>query len=280
VEASERNGWGQWHRADEHGVGMDRTVATGTGYTGQYRPPVGKMYESLATCPEELLLFFHHVPYTYKLHSGKTVIQYLYDAHYEGAAAVEDWIGQWKALAGKIDERRYDEVLAQLQYQSGQAIVWRDAVNDWFHKASGIADAQGRVGNHPGRHEAEAMQLTAYAPVDVTPWEGASGGKGISCTAASCTATFRYDGPPAERSLAIQYFDMPAAAARFRLFVGAQLIDEWIADKRGVPARRMDASSSTRRTVTGVPLRPGDEIRIEGTPDGPDPAGLDYIEIR
>ena len=97
VEASERNGWGQWHRADAKGVGMDRTVATGTGYIGQYRPAVAKVYESLETCPDDLLLFLHHVPYTYKLHSGKTVIQYLYDSHYEGAdegcrlcAAVED----------------------------------------------------------------------------------------------------------------------------------------------------------------------------------------------
>ena len=86
VEASERNGWGQWHRADEKGVGMDRTVATGTGYIGQYRPAVAAMFESLATCPDDLLLFLHHVPYTYKLHSGKTVIQSIYDSHYEGAA--------------------------------------------------------------------------------------------------------------------------------------------------------------------------------------------------
>src|SRR5678815_3052462 len=107
VEASERNGWGQWHKADDKGVGMDRSVATGTGYAGQYRPAVAKMYESLATCPDELLTFFHHVPYTHKLHSGKTVIQYLYDAHYEGAEAVEGWVRQWKSLAGKVDERRY-----------------------------------------------------------------------------------------------------------------------------------------------------------------------------
>ena len=46
-----------------------------------------KVYESLGTCPDDLLLFLHHVPYTYVLHSGKTVIQYLYDSHYEGAEA-------------------------------------------------------------------------------------------------------------------------------------------------------------------------------------------------
>ena len=54
IESSEENGWGQWHRADEKGIGMDRTVATGTGYAGQYRPPVAKIYESLATTPDEL----------------------------------------------------------------------------------------------------------------------------------------------------------------------------------------------------------------------------------
>src|ERR1019366_6728850 len=51
VEASERNGWGQWHRADKQGVGMDRTVATGTGYVGQYSPAVARVYESLENCP-------------------------------------------------------------------------------------------------------------------------------------------------------------------------------------------------------------------------------------
>ena len=98
VEASERNGWGQWHRADAQGVGMDRTVATGTGYIGQYRPHIARIYESLATCPDDLLLFIHHVPYTYILHSGKTVIQSIYDSHYEGAEAVEQYVRDWKSL--------------------------------------------------------------------------------------------------------------------------------------------------------------------------------------
>ena len=75
VEASERNGWGQWHRADENGVGMDRTVATGTGFIGQYSPEVQRLFATPSACPDDLLLFFHHVPYTHLLHSGKTVIQ-------------------------------------------------------------------------------------------------------------------------------------------------------------------------------------------------------------
>src|SRR5262249_12681769 len=121
VEASERNGWGQWHNADEKGVGMDRTVATGTGYIGQYRAPVARVYESVETCPDDLLLFMHHVPYTHKLHSGKTVIQYIYDSHYEGADAAAAYAQLWKALKGTVDEQRYRAVLAQLEYQAGQA---------------------------------------------------------------------------------------------------------------------------------------------------------------
>jgi alpha-glucuronidase len=144
-ESSEENGWGQWHRADHTGIGMDRTVATGTGYIGQYPPAVQKLYESLASCPDNLLLFFHHVPYTYVLHSGKNVIQYFYDSHYDGADRARDFIAQWKTLEGHVDEERYRDILPRLQYQAEQAIVWRDAICNWIYHVSGIADHQGRV---------------------------------------------------------------------------------------------------------------------------------------
>jgi len=281
VEASERNGWGQWHRADETGVGMDRTVATGTGFIGQYRPPVAKEYETLESCPDDLLLFLHHVPYTYKLHSGKTVIQSIYDSHYEGADAVAEYVRQWKALAGLVDERRYREILAQLEYQAGQAIVWRDAVSMWFLKASKIVDAKGRVGNYPGRYEAESMTLQGYTVRSVAPApeEDASGGKIVTCPAgATCSATMKYAGEPGWFTLHVEYFDLPTGVSRYRVLVGGQPIDEWSADLT-LPSRRIDAGASTRRSIPGVALRPGDEIRIEGTPGGREPAPLDYVEI-
>src|SRR5208283_910830 len=67
-ESQERNGWGQWIRADDRGVGMDRTVATGTGFVGQYSTQVQKLYETIADTPDDLVLFFHHLPYTFRLH--------------------------------------------------------------------------------------------------------------------------------------------------------------------------------------------------------------------
>jgi alpha-glucuronidase len=257
---------------------MERTVAKGTGYTGQYRPFVGKVYESLESCPDDLLLFLHHVPYTYKLHSGETVIQHLYDAHYAGADTVENYVRQWKALHGRIDDQRYADVLAQLQYQAGQAEVWRDAVNNWFLRASSIPDARGRVGRHPGRFEAESMKLEGYTVVDVTPWEAASGGKAVSCPVAQCAAVLRYDGSPGWYTIHVRYFDQIDGVSRFRLLVAGQLIDEWTAPGR-LPTRRIDSSSSARRVVPGVALRPGDQVRIEGMPDGGETAALDYIEI-
>jgi alpha-glucuronidase len=225
-----------------------------------------------------LLLFLHHVPYTYQLHSGKTVIQHLYDAHYEGAEAVDAYVRQWKSLRGRIDDRRYDEVLAQLQYQSGQAQVWRDAVNNWFLRASGIPDVKGRVGHHTGRFEAEAMRLEGYTVHDVTPWEAASGGKAVSCATVKCSAILRYEGPPGWYTLNVRYFDQNDGVSRFRLLVGDQLVDEWSAGDR-LPTRRIDGSSSARRVVPGIALRPGDDVRIEGMPDGGETAALDYIEI-
>jgi alpha-glucuronidase len=144
-ESSENNGWGQWHRADHEGIGMDRTVATGTGFIGQYPPAVQKIYESLPACPDELLLFFHHVPYRYVLHSGKTVIQHIYDSHYEGAEQAQDFIGRWKNLEGHIDQERYRDILARFEFQAGEAARWRDTICQWIYQLSGIADQKGRV---------------------------------------------------------------------------------------------------------------------------------------
>jgi alpha-glucuronidase len=278
VEASERNGWGQWHRADETGIGMDRTSASGTGYIGQYRPAVAARWESLATVPDDLLLFLHHVPYTYKLHSGKTVIQSIYDSHYEGADAVAAYVEQWKSLRGLLDERRYSEVLSQLEYQAGQAVVWRDAVNTWFAKASKIADDKGRVGHYPGRVEAESMGLSGYTAVDVTPAEDASGGKAITCTAYTCMASTKFTGAAGWYTIRVEYFDQSSGVAHYNVRVNGQEIDRWAADLT-LPSARLDSTTSTRRSIPGIALRPGDEIRIEGIPNGGEQAALDYVEI-
>ncbi len=280
IESSERNGWGQWHRADHEGVGMDRTVSTGTGFVGQYPPEVARVYESLATCPDNLLLFFHHVPYTYKLHDGKTVIQTLYDDHYEGAAQAANLVTEWASLKGRpsMDAGLYEDVLARLEYQAGHAIVWRDAVVQYFLKLSGIPDDRGRAGHYPGRMEAEDARLTGYKVIDVTPWEDASRGKAVTCSEASCSAEWTYTGKPGRYNIAVQYFDLQPGAAQFTLEVGGQPAAAWVADA-ALPSKRPDGDNSTRITVHCVKLKPGDVLRVEGIPDKDDPAALDYIEL-
>ena len=74
-------------------------------------------------------------------------------------------------------------------------MVWRDAVTAWFQQISGIPDKLGRVGHYPDRIEAESMQSDGYTPVEVTPWETASGGKAVVCNrAARCTLLPNLDG--------------------------------------------------------------------------------------
>jgi alpha-glucuronidase len=279
IESSEENGWGQWHRADHEGIGMDRSVATGTGFSGQYRPATAKVYESAAATPDELLLFFHHVSYTRALHSGKTVIQHVYDSHYEGAETVATFVREWRTLRGRIDVERYNDVLQRLEYQAGHAIVWRDAICNYFLRLSGIADAKGRAGNFPNRTEAESMELGGYIRVQVSPSENASGGRAIECRDdKGCAASFRFSGTSGKWEIDVEYFDVNNGASRFRVLVNGGKVDEWLADDR-LPAQKIGGDSSTRRRIRAVRLRPGDEIRIEGIPDGTERAGLDYVEV-
>jgi alpha-glucuronidase len=278
IESAERNGWGQWIRADHNGVGMDRTVATGTGYIGQYPPQVANMYESLATCPDELLLFMHHVPYTYRLHSGKTVIQHIYDSHYAGAEGAAELFAEWKTLHGHVDDERYEQVLKLQQYQAGHAIVWRDAVNNWFHAMSGIDDEQGRVGHDSNRIEAESMQLTGYVPVSVTPWESASNGKAVACMQSKCSAETTVQRPAGNYTIAVQYFDYLHGVSTYTLFLNNRSITTWQADNT-LPGDRMNGDTSTRFTLPRVALHSGDTLKIEGRPDDGEPAPLDYIEL-
>jgi alpha-glucuronidase len=317
IEASEDNGWGQWHRADHLGVGMDRTVATGTGFVGQYPPEVAKLYENLATTPDNLLVFFHHVPYTYKLHDGKTVIQYIYDSHYAGAAQAAELVREWATLEGRIDPKLYEDVHARLVYQAGHAIVWRDAIVQYFLKLSGIPDDRGRAGHYPGRLEAEDAKLTGYKIINVNPWEDASGGKAVTCQASTlqpanqsvpqqqevsghdfsraedasksaralapegmqgCSAEWTWSGPAGRFNIAVQYFDLQGGVAHFTLKVNGQPAATWAADA-ALPSNRPDGDNSTRRTIQKVDLKSGDVLRVEGTSDRADPAALDYIEV-
>ena len=144
VDGYEYSRWGTYHRADHLGIGVDRTDK-GTGYAKQYYEPNASMYNNMETCPEELLLFFHHVPYTYVLKTGKTLIQHIYDTHFEGVEEVEQMIAAWDSLEGKISDDTFNLVKGRFGRQLYNAKEWRDQVNSYFFRKSGIADEKGRA---------------------------------------------------------------------------------------------------------------------------------------
>ncbi|MFF4252662.1 alpha-glucuronidase [Streptomyces sp. NPDC001663] len=145
VDGYEYSPWGTYHFADRDGIGVDRSVASGTGYAGQYAKPWAEVYESPETCPDELLLFFHHVPYGHVLKSGKTVIQHIYDTHFEGVAEVEEAVEVWASLAGLVEPGRHARVAERYEEQLRSAREWRDQINSYFFRKSGVPDAQGRL---------------------------------------------------------------------------------------------------------------------------------------
>ena len=143
VDGYEYDRWGTYHRADHLGLGVDRSDK-GTGYALQYNEPNASMYNSVENCPDELVLFFHHLPYTHKLHSGKTVIQHIYDSHFEGYAEAEGLAAKWDSLKGKIDSEIFENVSGRFKRQLVNAREWCDQVNSYFFRKSGIPDEKGR----------------------------------------------------------------------------------------------------------------------------------------
>jgi alpha-glucuronidase len=144
VDGYEYSPWGTYHFADRDGVGVDRGAASGTGYAGQYGKPWAGLYESPDSCPDELLLFFHHVPYGHVLKSGKSVIQHIYDTHFEGVEEAEEARAVWASLAGLVDPARHARVAERYEEQLRSAREWRDQVNSYFFRKSGVPDERGR----------------------------------------------------------------------------------------------------------------------------------------
>ncbi|WP_071130630.1 alpha-glucuronidase [Enterococcus timonensis] len=145
VDGYEYSRWGTYHFADRNGIGVDRTQKTGTGYTQQYLGEHQKQYENIATCPDNLLLFFHHVPYDHVLQSGKTVIQHIYDTHFSGfqQALIDQKI--IAELSLELDQASAQNLESRLQEQVRCAREWRDQINTYFYRKSGVEDELGRL---------------------------------------------------------------------------------------------------------------------------------------
>ena len=283
--SQDNNGWGQWTRADNFGIGMDRTVSNGTAYTGQYPEEIAKMYENIETTPDDLLLWFHHVDYSHRLQSGKTVIQHFYDAHYSGAEIAQGFLDKWDLLKGRIDDERFWHVRRRLEYQAGHSIIWRDAVNNFYYNLSGIPDDQSRVGNYKWRIEAEDMELDGYETYAVSPFETASGSMAIitSSNNTAGVATKKLDIDAGTYDLAVNYYDLYGGKSHWKISLNDQPVGEWRGNTEDLlshtPSMYLDGHSATRIKFCGVKINMGDVLKVVGVPSGIEPAPLDFISV-
>ena len=143
VEGYEFSRWGTCHRADSRAVGIDRTPA-GTGYTSQYAPENAARFADPASCPENLILFFHRLRYDYLMKNGETLLQNIYDTHFEGYDEAAAMLEVWRGLEDSLPEEVYQPVLARFERQLANAREWRDQINTYFWRKTGVADKRGR----------------------------------------------------------------------------------------------------------------------------------------
>jgi alpha-glucuronidase len=126
-----------FHRADSAGIGFDRTTS-GSNALAQYAPEVRKQWEALRNCPEEYLLWFHHVPWTYTMHSGRTLWNEMCYRYQSGVKGVQQMVHSWDSVTRYIDEERAAQVKMLLNIQLKEATWWRDACLSYFQTFSGM----------------------------------------------------------------------------------------------------------------------------------------------
>ncbi len=124
-----------YHRSDDEGIGFDRTE-TGSNAVSQYFPEVRDKYASLESCPEEFLLWFHHVNWDYKMKFDRTLWNELVMRYYDGADAVKGMQETWNALKDEIDNERLERVKMLLKIQRDEAVWWRNASVLYFQTFS------------------------------------------------------------------------------------------------------------------------------------------------
>jgi len=139
-ESGKRADWRAvyYHRADRNGIGFDRS-ATGSNAVAQYPPPLAKEFGDVASVPEHYLLWFHHVPWDYRMHSGRTLWEELVDRYTRGVGEVKQMRETWRGLDGTIDAERYAQVAVFLAIQEKEAQWWRDASIAYFQSINGLA---------------------------------------------------------------------------------------------------------------------------------------------
>ncbi|QDH79174.1 alpha-glucuronidase [Echinicola soli] len=124
-----------YHQAGPDGIGFDRT-ASGSNALSQYAPEIQQQYGDLNTCPEKYLLWFHHLPWDYKMKSGNALWNEIALHYQKGVDQTQSMLADWESIKNHVDDQRYDQVLTFLQIQHNEAIWWKDACLLYFQQFS------------------------------------------------------------------------------------------------------------------------------------------------
>jgi alpha-glucuronidase len=139
VEGGPRADWTSvyYHRADRNGIGFDRT-AGGSNAVAQYAPPVARTFGDVAQVPEQFLLWFHHLPWTHTMRSGRTLWDELVHRYTHGVDEVKRMRATWNGLKDHVDVERHAQVAAFLAIQQQEAQWWRDASIAYWQSINGL----------------------------------------------------------------------------------------------------------------------------------------------
>lgn len=288
-DSADGPGGSRWFRGYADSIGMDRTVYNGSRLAGQYPSEVASMFESVESTPEDLLLFFHHLPYNHTLSSGDTIIQDFYNRHFDGYDRAAKNVDQWMSLKKYIDEERYDHVYRQLNYQATNAKVFRDSINDWFYNKTQIDDEKHRFDNiAQHRIEAESMTLDGYSIYPVTPFECASNQTAIATTSNStegmASTTLTTSGT---FDVVIGYYDTVSGISNYTVMLNSQTLGSFAGDREQwdhVASPYVSCDTGTSYTFHMVNITKGDNLTIIGRPQTTgnataEAAPIDYVEL-
>jgi len=124
-----------YHKADENGLGFDRTKM-GSNAVSQYFSPLNDIFGNIESCPENLILWFHHVPWNYKMKDGKTLWEELAFKYDSGVQNVREYQKTWDKMEKYVDEERFKSVQSKLKIQAKDAVWWKDACLLYFQTFS------------------------------------------------------------------------------------------------------------------------------------------------
>lgn len=127
-----------YHKADAQGIGFDRS-STGSNAVAQYPAQLAGLYDKLDTCPEEYILWFHHVPWKHQMKSGRSLWDELCYHYDRGVQQVRNFQKTWDKAENYVDTQRFHEIQSALKIQARDAVWWKDACLLYFQKFSGMS---------------------------------------------------------------------------------------------------------------------------------------------